>query len=24
VPIGITSFQTVTRIRNVRLQPIAP
>ena len=24
VPIGITSFQTVARIRNIRLQPIAP
>ncbi|MDP7441619.1 MAG: DUF1080 domain-containing protein [Verrucomicrobiota bacterium] len=24
VPIGITSFQTVTRIRNIRLQPIKP
>ena len=24
VPIGITSFQTVARIRNIRLQPITP
>ena len=24
VPIGITSFQTVARIRNIRLQPIQP
>ena len=24
VPIGITSFQTVTRIRNIQLQPIQP
>ena len=24
VPIGITAFQTVARIRNIRLQPIKP